>query len=145
MTPDTPRFTVRPADWPRDAAAVRTVRQAVFVVEQKVPPELEWDGNDAQCMHVLAEVDGVPVGTGRLLPDGHIGRMAVLRPWRGQGVGSAMLAMLLELAQARGHTQAILHSQSHALDFYMRAGFRVTGDEFIEAGIPHRRMLKTLD
>ena len=137
------RFSLRHVEWQRDSAAVRTVREAVFVIEQRVPVSLEWDGVDPQCVHVLAEIDGIAVGTGRLLPDGHIGRMAVLAQWRGQGIGAAMLDWLLDIARKRKMTRIVLHSQSHAIAFYERAGFRIEGEEFMEAGIAHRRMTKT--
>jgi len=90
---------------------------------------------------VLARAaDGTPVGTGRLLPDGHIGRMAVLKPWRGKGVGTAMLHELLAAARDRGHATAELSAQTHAIGFYRRFGFEVTGEEYLEAGILHRAM-----
>ncbi len=82
------QFCIRAADWSSDRNALRAVREQVFVHEQSVPVELEWDEFDAQCQHVVAEAAGQAIGTGRLLPDGHIGRMAVLESWRGQGVGS---------------------------------------------------------
>lgn len=124
-----------------NANAIRSVREAVFVNEQKVPVELEWDGLDPECMHVLARVsDGTPVGTGRLTPDDHIGRMAVLRQWRGRGVGTAILRALLDLARRQGRRRISLNSQTAAMPFYARIGFEASGPEFIEAGIPHRKM-----
>lgn len=138
-------FTVRAAEWPRDMAALREVREAVFVREQLVPLALEWDGIDADCVHVLAEIDGAPVGTGRLLPDGHIGRMAVLRESRANGIGSAMLTELIAIARSRGMRLLVLNAQTHAMAFYRRFGFSPDGEEFLEAGIPHTRMIRTLD
>ena len=129
----------------RDVAALRKIREAVFVHEQQVPKTLEWDGMDARCLHVLAEIDGEPAGTGRLLPDGQIGRMAVLRELRGRGIGSAMLLQLIELARAGGMRLLILHAQIHAVPFYRRFGFAVQGETFVEAGIPHTRMTRVLD
>ena len=117
------------------------VREQVFVIEQKVPRELEWDDEDARCVHVLAlSSDGTPIGTGRLLNDGHIGRMAVLRSWRRHGVATAILLMLMELARKAGHKQARLHAQSYVVPFYEHHGFEVEGEEFDEVGIPHRYM-----
>ena len=134
-------YRIRQADWTRDGARLRAVREAVFVHEQGVPLGLEWDGIDSQCTHVLAEsLEGEAIGTGRLLPDGHVGRMAVLRAWRGRGVGTALLQALLEEARARRMTEIVLHAQEHALPFYARFGFVVHGDPFDEAGIPHRTM-----
>ena len=135
-------FRLRLARWPQDQAALRQVRETVFVREQKVPLELEWDGLDDQCLHMLAEDrDGNPIGTGRLLPDGHIGRMAVLREWRGRGVGSALLRALMEEGRKQGFETMILAAQIQAMPFYEKAGFVAEGDVFDDAGIPHRNMV----
>lgn len=139
-------FRVREADWVLDGAALRTIRESVFVHEQGVPLELEWDGLDFDCLHLLAETsDGAPVGTGRLLPDGHIGRMAVLPQWRGRGVGRTLLRGLIDAARRRGVARVILNAQTYAMAFYEKAGFEAVGAEFLEAGIPHRRMTLPLD
>ena len=136
-----PPFTIRPVNWATSYDALHAVRRAVFIEEQRVPETLEWDDVDERCYHVLAvSDDGSPIGTGRLLPDGHIGRMAVLREWRGQGVGSAILQMLLDLARKDGLQAIALNAQAHAIGFYARHGFTVFGDEFLDAGIPHRKM-----
>ncbi len=144
----TEKFTVRRADWARDQAVLQAIRREVFVVEQQVPEKEEWDGIDGDCLHVLAlAANGMPIGTGRLLPDGHfvrIGRMAVLKPWRGCGAGSALLRELLALARKRGHAEARLHAQTHALEFYRKHGFAPVGVEFMEAGIPHFEMRRVL-
>ncbi|MBM3358994.1 MAG: GNAT family N-acetyltransferase [Betaproteobacteria bacterium] len=133
-----PSYTVRAADWDADRKALRAIRYQVFVKEQGVPEELEWDDLDGRSHHVVALApDGVPIGTGRLLPDGHIGRMAVLKTWRGRGVGSAVLKALVDSARASGFAQVQLHAQTHAIGFYARHGFAVQGGEFMEAGIPH--------
>lgn len=130
----------RVASWGRDAGALRRIRHQVFVVEQNVPPDLEWDGEDEACAHAIALVDGECVGTGRLSPQGKIGRMAVLASARGLGVGSAILERLVQMARAGGMARVYLHAQVHALDFYARHGFVAEGPEFDEAGIPHRLM-----
>ena len=132
--------SVRTAEWSVDRSALRAVREQVFVREQAVPIELEWDEFDPLCQHVVAEAAGRAIGTGRLLPDGHIGRMAVLEAWRGQGVGSALLEALMEIARNRGIRRVRLNAQSRALAFYQRHGFVAEGEEFIEAGIAHRSM-----
>ena len=138
-------FLLRLADWTRDGAALRSIRTRVFVVEQGVPEVLEWDDVDPLCAHALArDGDGNPIGCGRLLPDGHIGRMAVLAPWRGRGIGAALLSLLVDLAHEKGHRRAILNAQKDAVPFYARYGFIVTGDEFEEAGIAHRIMERAL-
>ena len=135
-------YRVRPARWPEDREALRLVRETVFVREQKVPVELEWDGMDQKCLHMLAEDgQGNPIGTGRLLPDGHIGRMAVLREWRGRGVGSALLRALMEAGRQRGFEKMILAAQIQAMPFYEKAGFVAQGGIFDDAGIPHRNMV----
>ena len=138
---DAEKYRLRSAAWPADKALLREVREAVFVIEQKVPIELEWDDLDAVCEHVLA-IDNAnrPIGTGRLSPDGHIGRMAVLRSYRGMGVGGAMLRHLLAKATARKMPRVMLNAQISALTFYQRFGFIAEGTEFLDAGIPHRRM-----
>jgi predicted GNAT family N-acyltransferase len=138
-------FTIRVVDWASEEKKLRAVRVAVFVVEQNIPEELEWDAFDAVSVHALAEDrSGVPIGCGRLLPDGHIGRVAVLSDWRGQGVGAALLVRLIELAKARGDKRVLLNSQVHAMPFYARFGFAPAGEEFSEAGIPHQTMVRPL-
>ena len=133
------------ADW-RDARdLLMRVRTEVFIREQAVPPELELDGRDAACAHVLArDAAGAPIGAGRLLPDGQIGRMAVLPAWRGTGVGAAMLTALVEEARRRGVREVHLHAQTRARRFYERHGFRAEGEEYLEAGIPHVGMRRSL-
>ena len=134
-------FAVRLADWRTDEAKLRSVRYAVFCVEQSVPEAIEWDGIDTRCVHVLAEDgDGRAIGCGRLLPDGHIGRMAVRAQWRGERVGSALLERLIALARDRGDPKVMLNAQTHAMPFYARYGFAAVGDAFEEAGIPHQPM-----
>lgn len=136
-----PAIEVRLGAWIdlRDEAA--PIRYAVFVDEQKVPAEIELDDWDALSLHALAlDAQGRVLGTGRLLPDGHIGRMAVLQSARGQGVGTALLRALLEAARARGDREVVLSAQTHAMPFYEKAGFIAEGDEYDDAGIPHRQM-----
>ena len=124
---------------------MREIRTTVFVDEQGVPAELEWDEWDEKCTHALARATtGEAIGTGRLLPDGHIGRMAVVMHWRRKGVGSAILDTLIAAAIDAGHACVALHAQTHALAFYARFGFEVESDVFMEAGIPHRSMRLTL-
>jgi predicted GNAT family N-acyltransferase len=135
------KYHVRVADWSSDQAKLKSVRFDVFCIEQGVPESLEWDGIDAECVHAIAEdQQGAPIGCGRLLPDGHIGRMAVLAQWRGRGVGAALLETLVALATARGDGKAMLNAQTHAMPFYARYGFVAVGEPFDEAGIPHQAM-----
>jgi predicted GNAT family N-acyltransferase len=139
------QFTVRRIRWDDAGDLLRAIRIAVFVEEQNVPEELEWDGLDPQSLHVLAQTSaGMAIGTARLLPDGHVGRMAVLQPWRRRGVGSAMVRELLAAATEAGHAMAMLNAQTQAIAFYERLGFEVTGGEFMDAGIPHRAMRRAL-
>lgn len=136
---------MRTVRWRDAQPALRAVREAVFIVEQRIPADLEWDDDDPVCLHALAEDDERrPIGCGRLLPDGHIGRMAVLAEWRGRGVGAALLAELIDAARKRGHAAARLHAQTHAAPFYARYGFAAEGDDYLEAGIPHRTMVLKL-
>lgn len=131
---------IRNAIWSKDEQAIRLVRESVFVVEQNVPEELDFDGLDGRCRHVLAFNDAdEPIGTGRIMADGHIGRVVVLREWRGQGVGVAIMRALIDLAA--GDTSLYLHSQDHAVGFYERLGFIQEGLLFMDAGIPHRKMI----
>jgi predicted GNAT family N-acyltransferase len=135
-------MTIETMGWDRARDVAGPIRFTVFVDEQNVPAEIELDEHDAACVHVIALAQGVPVGTGRLLPDGHIGRMAVLKAWRGKGVGAAMLERLAEIARARGDRQVALSAQTHALGFYRKHGFVEEGPEYDDAGIPHRAMNK---
>lgn len=128
-------------DWDTLRAEAEAVRFEVFVLEQKVPAEIEIDEWDPQCLHALArDAAGTVLGTGRLLPDGHIGRMAVRRHARGMGVGSALLTALMQAAQERGMQQVALSAQTHAMPFYARFGFEAYGEVYDDAGIPHRMM-----
>lgn len=137
-------FRIVDADYGRDLPRLRAVREAVFVIEQKVPLDLEWDSIDPDCRHVLAlDAEDRPVGTGRLTPQHTIGRMAVLADWRGRGVGDALLIRLIALARAAGWPAVSLHAQVDALGFYRKHGFVAEGDIYPEAGILHRNM--TLD
>lgn len=141
----TESFRIRPADWSREQPAILDLRTRVFVEEQGVPPEEEVDGRDPECLHVVAETgDGRVIGTGRLLPEGRIGRLAVDTAWRGRGIGRALLDRLVACARERGFATVELHAQSRAIGFYEAAGFLVEGPEFHDAGIPHRHMWRAL-
>jgi predicted GNAT family N-acyltransferase len=132
--------------WATQKSGAQAVRYEVFVVEQKVPLEMEWDEMDAVCMHALAsDAGGHVVATGRLLPDGHIGRMAVLEVARGQGIGSAILLALMAEAKLRGDRTVMLNAQTQAESFYRHHGFVREGEEFMEAGIPHIHMRHKFD
>ncbi|MGW0764943.1 GNAT family N-acetyltransferase [Streptomyces sp. NPDC002676] len=151
-------YTVRVAEDPADREACFGVRKDVFVVEQGVPEDLEYDAYDAVAVHVVAvREDGVPLGAGRLLYGeaaagktggdasvGSLGRLAVTRAARGLGVGVALVRAIEEAARARGLTAVDLHAQTHAMGFYERLGYEAYGPEFPDAGIPHRAMRRAL-
>ncbi|MEU6572987.1 GNAT family N-acetyltransferase [Streptomyces sp. NPDC046805] len=151
-------YVVRVAEDLADREACFTVRKEVFVVEQGVPQDLEYDEYDAVAVHVLAvREDGTPLGTGRLLygeeaaaktggdPSvGSLGRLAVTREARGLGVGVALVRAIEEAARARGLAAVDLHAQTHALGFYERLGYEAYGPEFPDAGMPHRAMRRAL-
>jgi len=126
--------------WTDAGREAKRIRFAVFVEEQGVPAEIELDDMDMHCLHALAFEGDEAVGTGRLLPDGHIGRMAVVKGWRGRGVGGALLRRLVEAARERGDREALLSAQVHALGFYRGHGFTPYGEVYNEAGIPHQAM-----
>ena len=139
-------YRVRRAEWSRDHAALLAVRRAVFVREQQVPESLEVDGRDDTADHFLAEdPGGRPLGTARLLPTGQIGRMAVQRDVRGQGIGDALLRAVLEHCREQGITRPFLHAQQGAVAFYRRHGFAPRGAPFTEAGIEHIEMEHAVD
>jgi predicted GNAT family N-acyltransferase len=137
--------TIRLGSWEALRGEAERIRFEVFVTEQKVPAEIELDHWDPQCVHALAfDAAGVAVGTGRLLPDGHIGRMAVRASARGLGVGSALLRALMDEARRRGQREVVLSAQTHAVPFYEREGFRTEGEIYDDAGIPHVDMRRRL-
>lgn len=133
---------VRVADWHSEKEKLSKIRRQVFVEEQNVPEELEWDEYDDSSTHFLATLDNKVVATARLKPDGQIGRMAVLSEYRNQGVGSALLQLVLENAGSQNLKQVYLHAQVDAIAFYEKHGFTTQGGIFYEADIPHRAMLK---
>ncbi|MFE5515981.1 GNAT family N-acetyltransferase [Streptomyces sp. NPDC056529] len=151
-------YDVREVLGDEDREACFAVRREVFVEEQGVPRELEYDTYDATAVHVLAvRADGLPLGTGRLLHGadalgrtggdasvGSLGRLAVAKAARGLGVGAALVLGIEEAARERGLTAVDLHAQTHALGFYERLGYEAYGPEFPDAGIPHRAMRKAL-
>ncbi|WP_338695637.1 GNAT family N-acetyltransferase [Streptomyces sp. Q6] len=151
-------YVVRVAEADADREACFAVRREVFVGEQGVPEDLEYDAYDAGAVHLVAvREDGVALGTGRLLTGdaaaaknggaadvGALGRLAVAKAARGLGVGAALVRAIEEAARERGLVAVDLHAQTHALGFYERLGYVVYGPEFPDAGIPHRAMRKPL-
>lgn len=130
--------------WSEYKDELRGIRETVFIEEQHVPVDLEWDTHDQDALHLLVrDSNQQAIATARMLSDGHIGRMAVLKPWRKQGIGTAMLRTLIRICQDK---QLIAHldAQVHAIGFYTKLGFVTSGDVFIDAGIPHKRMYLAL-
>ncbi|CAB3743038.1 Acetyltransferase [Achromobacter deleyi] len=145
MASEKPAVRISLGTWDRLRDDASSVRYEVFVIEQNVPPEVEMDDDDAVSVHAVAyAADGTPLGTGRLLPDGHIGRMAVHKRARGLGVGGLLLDALIGQGHGDGHRMLVLHAQTHAKGFYEAHGFSVEGEEFIEAGIAHVVMTRVL-
>lgn len=138
-------FRAAVVEYRTHADALHAVRDEVFLHEQHVPGDIERDGLDAGCVHALASLlDGTAIGTARLLPDGRIGRLAVRAPWRGRGVGDALLEALVDAARRQGMGEVHLHAQADAVGFYERHGFLAEGGRYLEAGIEHQSMRRQL-
>ena len=131
-------------DYESHAKDICAIRYEVFVEEQNVPEELEIDGLDNEAIHVLAFVDEVPIGTGRILSDGHIGRIAVLEKHRGVGIGKLIMKELIKWAQEMSLEKVWLSSQWHAHSFYLDLGFVCVGEIYKEAGIDHIKMFRLI-
>lgn len=140
-------------DWKTSQNMLKTIRETVFIQEQRVPVELEWDNEDIDAIHLLAihtepvlytsSVVEEPVGTSRILintDQARIGRMAVLPEWRNKGIGSQLLKHSLSLCKQQQVHSVFIHAQEYVVPFYEKAGFQVAGDRFIDAGIPHKKM-----
>jgi predicted GNAT family N-acyltransferase len=134
-------FTIHTVTWHDAEPLLREVREAVFMREQGVSAELEWDGMDNVSHHVLAlSNSGKAIGCGRILPNAHIGRVAVLPEWRGKKVGTAILEKLLSYASDKGYPEVDIDAQVQALPFYQNFSYVTDGDEFLDANIPHRKI-----
>jgi predicted GNAT family N-acyltransferase len=141
----TERYRLETGDWQILRDAARSVRYTVFVEEQNIPVELEWDDLDEIAFHVVIfDGDLQAVATGRLLPDAHIGRLAVLRDYRGERLGKIVLQTLINKGVELGYPKLVLHAQESVKGFYEREGFLSEGSVFMEAGIPHRTMVRKL-
>lgn len=131
--------------WEQAQPVAGPLRFAIFVGEQNVPSGIELDDQDANCAHAVAfDVDGKPIGTGRLLPDGTIGRMAVIKEWRRRGIGAEILQALSDEARKRGHASVAVSAQLQAAEFYREQGFTAEGKVYEDAGILHQKMSKKL-
>lgn len=136
---------VRVGNWEALKTQLIPLRTDVFINEQQVPVELEWDDEDNTARHFLAiDTDNTAIGCARLLPSGQIGRMAVIGSRRGEGWGKQLLAEAEATARALGQTEVFLHAQTHAIPFYAALGYHIASEEFMDAGIPHRTMRKNL-
>ena len=136
-------YTLKLTRWDKDQKNLSKVRRTVFIEEQQVPEELEWDDDDKTCVHVLVTDNNTPIATGRIKMDGHIGRMAVLKDYRNIGIGSDVLKSLINFSKTLKIKTVYLHAQITAAPFYEKHGFKINSDEFMDAGIPHKSM--TLD
>ena len=140
-----PLYSITEVSWQHAQTALMQIRQQVFVIEQQVPETLEWDGLDEHAVHLQAlDSQGNAIACARILPNGSIGRMAVLENWRGMGVGKALLQTALASCRKRGWLQVKLSAQTHAITFYQQAGFEVCSGIYLDAGIPHQDMRASL-
>lgn len=138
-------FNIEKVSWQTHAAQLMAVREVVFIIEQEVPVELEWDGLDAAAQHLLAlNAAGEAIGCARLLADGSIGRMAVLKPWRGLGVGAVLLNAAIAYYQQQARPVITLSAQVHAIAFYEKFGFKVCSEAYMDAGILHKDMQRVM-
>jgi predicted GNAT family N-acyltransferase len=134
-------FTVSLITWHDGEPLLKSIRESVFIVEQGVPAELEWDGLDGGARHALAiSHQGNAIGCGRILSNGHIGRISVLPQWRKQKVGTAIVEALLAYARNHEYQNIDVDAQTHAMPFYRKFGFAEHGDVFMDAGLPHIKM-----
>ena len=131
---------IRPADFKQDFELLKSIRETVFVEEQSVPLELEWDEHDQAAYHLLAFENNTAIATARILGNGKIGRMAVLPDWRHQGIGTSMLKQLVDKAIQIGLERVTLSAQVSAIPFYQRLGFVITSETYEDAGILHQDM-----
>ena len=145
-TATVPPGNIVEAPWAKFQEAISAIRHEVFVREQHVPAEIELDEHDSAATHLLAFTsEHNPVGTARLLDCGKIGRVAVLKEFRGTGIGRQLLRHLVEIARKRRLSSVYLHAQEHVVEYYRRLGFIPQGERFFEADIPHFRMDLTLE
>lgn len=137
-------FSIKLVTWQNAASQIKPIRETVFIDEQHVPVDLEWDDLDQDACHVLVCLGDEGIGTARLLNDGHIGRMSVLPDYRGMGLGSKMLTLLIDKARELALDIVVLSAQLHAIPFYQTHGFHVVSDSYMDAGIVHKDMERQL-
>lgn len=139
------KIVIRLADWEKDKATLSTIRSQVFIKEQNVPEDMEWDEFDESACHFLTLENDQAIACARLKGDGQIGRMAVLADYRNKGTGTKLLQFVLQTAAEKNFKDVYLHAQVTAIVFYEKHGFVSQGDIFHEAGIPHQAMLKSIN
>ncbi|MES2546416.1 MAG: GNAT family N-acetyltransferase [Pseudomonadota bacterium] len=142
---DIEQVSIQQVTWQQAEAYLREVRTIVFIEEQLVTPEFEWDDIDSSAVHVLAMYKNQAIGCLRIIHYAKIGRMAVLKQWRGLGVGNRLLNKAIDICRLQGSKQIVLSAQTHAIHFYRQAGFQVTSGEYTDVHIPHVDMQLTLD
>jgi len=135
---------IEQVSWAEAHEPLSLIRRKVFIEEQQVPESLEWDGEDQQATQLLAYSDQIPVATLRMLKNGRLGRMAVLKEYRNQGIGHLLIERMIRLAQEQGLQQLNLSAQTHAVSFYLQFGFITEGKIYMDAGIPHQQMHREL-
>jgi predicted GNAT family N-acyltransferase len=136
-------ISIQITHWDEAKSQVMPIRHDVFIKEQEVPEELEWDEFDQDALHAIVKKDQGVIGTARLIMDNsiaRIGRMAIQKEYREQGIGQKLLSILIQTAKEKGAQECILHAQTHAITFYAKADFEPNGPIFDEAGIPHVEM-----
>lgn len=133
---------IKTASWQQDKETLQCIRKKVFIEEQHIPKELEWDEDDDRATHFLVSIEGEPIATARLKGDGQIGRMAVLHDFRHSNIGSQLLIFILKTAQSRSIRPVFLNAQIQVIGFYKKHGFKEEGVTFMDANIPHRRMVR---
>ena len=139
--PQLSEVNLRHVNWREAENLLREVRTQVFIQEQHVPVDLEWDGLDENASHLLAMFENQPIACARIVDYKIIGRMAVIKHWRGMGLGTALLLEAIRVCKQQGTTIITLSAQTHAIGFYSQAGFEVVSDEYMDANIPHVDML----
>ncbi|WP_139852983.1 GNAT family N-acetyltransferase [Acinetobacter pullicarnis] len=137
-------FTVVVGDWHSLQQHAQHIRELVFILEQDIAPEDEWDDQDPISTHFVVYDADQPIATARLLSNDHVGRVAVLKEYRSKGIGKLVMQEIIALAKQQQRKELILSSQVHATQFYSGLGFAVQGESYLDCGIPHVDMVMTL-
>jgi predicted GNAT family N-acyltransferase len=137
LKPQLSQVKITQVTWADAEIFLRAVRTPVFIEEQNVAPDFEWDELDASAVHLLAVLNNQPIACLRIIDYHKIGRMAVLKEWRGMGLGAVILLEAVDMCKAHGSKRVYLSAQTHAIGFYAKTGFKVTSDEYCDVHIPH--------